>query len=123
MKLAIVGGRDYKDFDTLKKTIYRYFFGKEENNKDLFLFDTIVSGAASGVDSLSARFAIENGINLVEFPADWEKWGKAAGPIRNEKIIEVSDVVLAIWDGKSPGTRSSIDIARKLKKTTVIYYY
>ena len=47
------------------------------------------------------------------YPADWERHGRAAGPIRNEEMAEVSDALIAFWDGKSRGTKSMIEIARR----------
>jgi len=47
------------------------------------------------------------------YPADWNRHGRAAGPIRNEKMAEVSDALIAFLDGKSRGTRSMIEIARR----------
>ena len=57
-------------------------------------------------------------MNLVVFfhllhPADWNRLGRAAGPIRNEEMAEVSDALIAFWDGKSRGTKSMIEIARR----------
>lgn len=51
---------------------------------------------------------------------DWELYGKSAGPIRNRKMVSKSDVVFAFWDGKSKGTKNSIDTAIKLNKPVLV---
>jgi len=58
----------------------------------------------------------ENNIPIILFKPDWKKYGRAAGLRRNESIIESCDYCLAFWDGKSKGTKFSIDLCNKLKK-------
>lgn len=79
-----------------------------------------MSGGAKGADSLAERFAKENNIETMIFPADWDKYGKNAGYIRNKDIISNSDIVIAFWDGKSKGTKISIDLAKQSSKILFI---
>ena len=58
----------------------------------------------------------ENNIPIILFKPNWKKYGRAAGLRRNESIIESCDYCLAFWDGKSKGTKFSIDLCKKLKK-------
>lgn len=118
MKLAIVGGRDYNNYDNVVYHIFRYF---RSGIIDIH-FDEIVSGGASGVDAIAKKLATEMNIKYTEFPAAWNKHGKAAGPIRNEQIMQYTDKVIAFWDGQSKGTMSAINLARKYKKDTIIVY-
>lgn len=86
--------------------------------------DQIVSGMARGADTLAVNFAKTRGVPLIEMPADWDKHGKAAGYIRNIEMLELPFVehVIALWDGKSKGTKHTIDNAFKRKiKTTIIF--
>ena len=117
MKLAIVGGRDYNNYENVKYHVLRYF-NSERNS----LFDEVISGGAGGADALAKQLAKEMNIKYTEFPADWETHGKAAGPIRNEQIMQYTDKVIAFWDGQSKGTMSAINLARKYKKDTIIIY-
>lgn len=78
--------------------------------------DVIISGGARGADLLAERFAMQYSIPTEIFLPDWAKYGKKAGLIRNKEIISSADQVIAFWDGESNGTRSSINIAKKLKK-------
>lgn len=70
---------------------------------------TIVHGAARGVDRIAGQEAEKLGLLLDVFPADWERDGKAAGFIRNQKMVDAgADLVLAFWDGSSAGTQHTI---------------
>ena len=115
MKLAIIGSRDFNDYEKVAYYVIKYF-------ESGWAIDEIVSGGASGADALAKRIADEYRKVYTEFPADWKTHGKAAGPIRNEQIIQYADKVLAFWDGKSKGTMSSINLARRYKKDTIIIY-
>jgi len=111
--LAIVGSRGFSSYAYLEKTLDLYF---PQINK-------IVSGGARGADSLGSRFARERKIELQEFIPDWDRLGKSAGYLRNEKIVEASTVVAAYWDGISNGTKHSINIARARQKPVIIFLY
>jgi hypothetical protein len=100
----IAGGRDIHDYELLKEAI----------QECQFPIATVVSGGAKGVDALGEKYAEENGLNLKIFNADWESHGRAAGPIRNRKMAENADALIAIWDGKSRGTKNMIETATKL---------
>jgi len=113
MKLAIIGSREFNDYNLLKKSLEHY----------KFKITKVVSGAARGADSLGEKWAIENKIETLIFPADWDKHGKAAGFIRNEDIIKNCDCCIAFWDGKSPGTKHSISLCEKLNKPYKIISY
>jgi len=69
----------------------------------------VVSGTAKGVDTLGERYAIENNIPIKRFPAKWKEFGKRAGLLRNTEMAEYAEALIAIWDGKSPGTRDMIN--------------
>lgn len=73
----------------------------------------VVSGTARGADTFGERWAQENNIEITRFPADWDKHGRRAGPIRNEVMAKNAEGLVAVWDGKSRGTHSMIDLAAK----------
>ena len=83
----------------------------------------IVSGHASGADSLGEKFAADHNLQCELYPADWDKHGKAAGPIRKAEMAEVADALIAFWDGQSRGTKSMIDLARKKGLQVAIVRY
>ena len=116
MTFAVVGSRDITDYDLITRTLSKYNIGH------------IVSGGASGVDSLAIDYAKEKGIPYTEHLADWDdleaqpcvvkynKRGKPynalAGHNRNQKIVDDADFLIAFTHGSS-GTRDSIGRARK----------
>ena len=103
MKVIIAGCRDYHDYQTLLDAI-------TEANFDI---TTVISGGADGVDALGERYAEEMVIPLKVFPANWKKDGRAAGPIRNRKMAENAQALIALWDEKSSGTKNMIETATK----------
>ena len=111
MKVAVVGSREFCNYSLLCSVLSGY------------AIDVIISGGARGADSLAAKYATENEIQLVEYLADWKKHGKSAGFIRNTLIVENADIVIAFWDMKSNGTRDSINKARSMGKEVVVIDY
>ncbi len=65
---------------------------------------------------LGEKYAAENGFKIERYPAEWDKYGKMAGPIRNEKMAKSADYVICFWDGQSKGTKSMIEYARECGK-------
>lgn len=110
MNIAIVGSRDFPDWGMVTDYVDR-----------LPKSWTIVSGAARGVDSVAAKAARLRGMAVKEFPAEWERLGRGAGEIRNTDIINAADLVVAFWDGKSTGTKDSIDKAKVQNKPLIIF--
>ena len=106
MKLIIAGCRDFNDEHIIYEGIDCFIneYGKP---------DLIIEGGASGVDRIAGDYARENDIPLMVFPADWNKYGRAAGPIRNGEMAKHGTHLLAFWDGKSRGTKNMIETAKK----------
>jgi len=75
--------------------------------------EQVVSGTARGADRVGEQFAERFGIELKRFPADWKRWGKSAGAIRNAEMAEYADALIAFWDGESKGTQHMIKVATK----------
>lgn len=115
MKIIIAGGRDFNDFSKLKLICDSLLIKHE--------IIEIVSGCANGADKLGERYALEKGYIIKQFPADWSKFGKSAGYIRNTQMAEYADALIAFWDGKSKGTQHMINLAKKCKlKIKIINY-
>ncbi len=87
------------------------------------LTSEIISGGAKGIDSEAKHYAMERGIKYTEFLPDYARFGKAAPSKRNIKLIEYADIVIAIWDGKSRGTRFVIEHYRKTGKKIEVHIY
>lgn len=82
----------------------------------------IVSGGAKGIDTEAKKFAKENNLKYTEFIPQYNKYGKAAPLKRNDEIIACADLVVAIWDGKSKGTKSVIDKCKNIEKSVIVFY-
>lgn len=81
----------------------------------------IVSGGAKGVDTAAKKYSDEYGCKYTEFLPDYKKYGRAAPLKRNDEIIDYADMVVAIWDSSSKGTKYVIDKCKKLKKCLLVY--
>lgn len=101
-RVIIAGSRNFNDYATLERAIA----------ESGWMFSEIVSGHARGVDQLGERYAAYHGIPLRVFPADWERYGRAAGHRRNQAMAHYADALLALWDGHSAGTKHMIEQMR-----------
>jgi predicted Rossmann fold nucleotide-binding protein DprA/Smf involved in DNA uptake len=107
MKIAIIGSRN------LKVEALDEYLPSEVSE--------IVSGGAIGIDSCAREYAIRNEIKLTEFLPEYEKYKRGAPIIRNKKIVEYADEVIAFWDGESRGTLSVIKYCEKIGKKCSIF--
>ena len=114
-KVIIAGTRTFSDYSLLKDGCNHYLKNKSEI--------TVVCGMAKGADLLGKRYAQENNFPCTEFPANWEKYGRGAGYIRNEEMAKNADALIAFWDGKSKGTGHMINLAEKYGLDSRIVYY
>lgn len=79
---------------------------------------TVISGGAFGADQLGEFWARRKGIPIEVYKPDWNGLGKSAGYIRNREMADKAEALIALWDGKSKGTKHMIDIA--LEKGLVV---
>jgi hypothetical protein len=109
-KLIVAGGRDFDDYDLLSRQLDKIRQSVWSN----FLADDleVVSGTARGADKLGERWAERSHVKIKRFPADWDRYGKRAGYLRNEKMAKYADTLLAAWDGESKGTGHMINLAK-----------
>lgn len=110
VKVVIGGCRYYNNYQDFCEFTDKCL--SEDRNKAI----TILSGHCSGADMMAERYAKENGYELQVFPAQWNKYGRAAGPIRNKQMVELADKVIAFWDYKSAGTKTLIQYAKEENK-------
>jgi hypothetical protein len=110
MRVIVAGSRDITDYGFVCKAIEESCFDVTE----------VVCGGARGVDYLGEQWAKANGVPVIYFMAEWDKNGKSAGYIRNNEMGEYCDGLIAVWDGKSRGTRHMIDIAQRLGREVFV---
>ena len=108
MKLLIVGSRSIDNFD-----LSPYI------QSDV---DTIISGGASGIDTLAEQYADKFRISKYIIRPRYDLYGRAAPIKRNEQMVDMADAVLVIWDGISKGTKYTIKYAEKINKPIEIIY-
>lgn len=116
-KVAVVGGRDFKDRPYLFFVLDKYH---EKHG-----ISHIVSGGAKGADSLAELYAKDRCIPYTVYPADWDTHGKQAGFIRNSQIANDCDVLIAFPTKESVGTWHTVELAEKsyYKKVFVLDKY
>lgn len=107
MRVLVCGGRDFSDTALVYRTLDE--FARADH------VDCIIEGDAPGVDRIAGYWAKKRRVDLRLFPAEWHKHGRAAGPIRNQKMIDVGkpDIVLAFPGGD--GTADMVSRARAAK--------
>lgn len=104
MKTIIAGSRTIKSMQILQAAI----------EASEFKITRVITGMADGVDKLGKVWGNENGVPVSEYPAQWNKYGKRAGYLRNMDMAKQANALIAVWDGKSKGTGHMINIAREL---------
>ena len=112
IRLIIAGGRDFTRYGSLITKM-----------KKIETPDLIICGMARGADMLGHRYAIDRGIPILEMPANWDRYGKRAGMIRNREMAVEGTALLACWNGRSSGTKGMISMANSHKLETHIIRY
>lgn len=105
MRVLICGGRDYNNRPEMFSFLNNFCWEQEQ-------ITDVIHGGARGADTLAGEWALSWHIPVLVFPADWKKHGKAAGPIRNQQMLDEGkpDVVIAF-----PGGRGTADMIRRAK--------
>lgn len=116
LKLIIAGGRDFVDMQLALDSFDKFA-------QSISIPIAIVSGRARGADQIGEQIASDYGLRVYMFPADWEKYGRKAGPIRNQQMGEFTDQALIFWDGISTGTHNMINVMHKLNKPYTVVRY
>lgn len=115
IRLIVAGSRGLNDYQTVKTAI-------DDLASRGMVISAIIEGTALGVDRLASRYAVEHGIENIRVPAEWNLYHRGAGVVRNRKMAEMGDALLALWDGKSRGTRDMIKAANSVGiPVTVVY--
>jgi len=117
MKIIIAGSRDFKPSfkieEQIDQIISLYLEGRQI---------VIVSGTARGADQYGESYANKRKYRLERYPADWDKYGKKAGYIRNNEMALIADMAIVIWDSKSKGSKHMIEAMKKLDKRVEVIF-
>lgn len=110
MRVLICGGRDWNDYEFLRRYLDNFFYKRELIHADC----TIIEGDARGADRQAGQWVQKHSYNmkLEKYPANWSL-GKVAGYLRNKQMLEEGkpDIVIAFPGGR--GTSMMIDLAKK----------
>jgi len=117
MKILVCGSRYYSDC----KKIFDVINSLKEKYKDI----TIIEGGAPGADELAKKACMEIGIEVKEYKADWKRYGRAAGPKRNQLMLDSENpgLVIAFHENieSSKGTKDMVRRATGANIETIIY--
>ena len=106
-RLVVAGSRNFNDYSLLCTTLDEVV-GELKSEYNV----TIVSGTANGADKLGEKYAEKHGLKIERHPANWGRYGRGAGPIRNAEMVKESDGVVVFWNGESSGAKNIIDCAK-----------
>lgn len=112
MKLVIFGSRNC--YPTIAEIDYAV---------EIFGFTSVVMvvcGMADGADRSGKLWAEHHGLGVIPFPAEWDKYGKRAGFIRNKEMAKCADAGLGFWKGESGGTANMTAQLVLLRKRVVL---
>lgn len=115
MRLLVCGSRDYTDAETLFARLDAF---AAEHQVEL-----VIEGEARGADTLAREWAELRGIPVAKFPADWKRFGRAAGPIRNRQMLVDGkpDHVIAFPASEARGTWDMVRQAREVGVPVTLY--
>ena len=122
IRIIVAGTRTFSDYELLRNKLDDFISKLKQKHPDKQV--VIITGAAKGADQLGSFYARNHNIPLKEFPADWTTYGKAAGPIRNQQMLDYAlheiPVLIVFWDGESRGTKNMMNIAKRHNVQTEI---
>lgn len=108
MKVLVCGGRDFTNTQLLVEALL-------EVHK-LITITLVIHGAAKGADSMAGEWARAMGIKETPFPADWDRYRNRAGPVRNQRMLDVGKPDLVVAFAGGAGT---LDMVRKARAAGV----
>lgn len=112
-KVIVAGSRTFTNYAILSELLDKY----------LPVNACIISGTARGADKLGEKYAEENNITLTKFPANWNKYGKSAGYIRNREMADNAHTAIIFWDGESKGALNMIEVSKSKNLDLIVIRY
>jgi hypothetical protein len=114
LKVIIAGSREGATYQDVEEAV----------NSVRWNLTEVVSGGARGVDQLGEKYAENEILDLTVMPADWNGPAKkAAGFVRNGEMADYADALIAVWDGKSNGTKNMILSMMHRKKPVYVHFF
>lgn len=110
MKVLVCGGRAYDD----REAVYRVL---SEQHR-VVSFTHLIHGDSRGVDHFADQWAIENGVQSVRCAANWDAMGRAAGPLRNQRMLDLEPHLVIAF----PGGRGTADMIKRALEASIQVY-
>jgi len=117
-RVIVAGSRSFNNEILLREKLDTLLSLKVDTHRVV-----IVSGGARGADLLGEGYASFRGFSCERYPAQWDKFGKKAGLLRNEQMARVADALAAFWDGSSRGTKHMIDVMQRAGKLVEVVQF
>lgn len=113
MKLIVCGPRDWTDAESVHRVIHKL--------GQIWCVEYLWAGCASGVDRFALDWARDHSVPYLRFEADWKGHGRAAGPLRNQRMLDTTgaDRVLAFKYKNEPVTRGTLDMVTRAVRAGV----
>lgn len=109
MIVAVIGSRNWTDYGRMKRELDK-----------LPGITRIVSGGATGADTLAEQYALDKSIPVTVIRPEYARYGRRAPLKRNVSIVNAADTVIAFWDGASRGTMHAVSMARRKQKPVIL---
>ena len=111
MRVIVAGSRFFDNYEFISRSLGLLLKDKGVTQ--------LICGMAKGVDLCGKRYAEEKGLIVCEFPADWAKYGKSAGAIRNKQMADHGSLLILFWNGKSAGSKNMLETMKRMKKEII----
>ena len=110
MKVLITGDRDWTDIESI-----RAWLAKLQD----WGYTTVIEGGARGADRIAESEARKMGMKVIEIPADWGRYGKGAGAIRNQEMLELKPDLVVAFHSDLERSKGTADMVRRARKEGV----
>lgn len=125
MKTIIAGSRGLHSTDNPMRNVAARRFVLNLLRSGMIPWDIteVISGTARGADRIGEEYGALEQKPVHRYPADWDRHGRRAGPIRNAIMAKEGEALVVFWDGISRGTENMIDTMKELGKPVKIFLY
>lgn len=117
LNLLIAGSRNFYNFSEANSIVLKSLCRKNLSNI------RIISGGARGADKFAELFAEQYNIELLIYKAEWDKYGRRAGMVRNLDLVKNADIAIIFWDKESSGTLNTISLIKEKGIPYLIIYF
>jgi hypothetical protein len=115
VRVIVSGSRNWDDEKAVHRALDRQYAKHQKSGSDKPF--VVVHGNAKGADTHAKNWAMKRGVAHEPHPADWARYGRSAGPVRNKQMVDAgADAVLAF---PKPGGRGTQDLMNRASKAGI----